>query len=47
MNKFFAFILAISMVSITTSCTKENSVSPTAKAKTTIVADKSELGVGD
>ncbi|MEO6522107.1 MAG: hypothetical protein ABIN91_10545 [Mucilaginibacter sp.] len=46
MNKFFVLILAIFITSIATSCTKENSVAPV-KAKTTFVADKSELGVGD
>jgi len=38
--------LAILTTGLVSSCTKDNSVQP-AKAKKTIVADKSELGVGD
>ncbi|MEO6522106.1 MAG: hypothetical protein ABIN91_10540 [Mucilaginibacter sp.] len=46
MKKFIIIAFAILTTGLVSSCTKENSVAP-AKAKTTIVADKSELGVGD
>jgi len=44
--KKFIVALAIITTGLASSCTKDNSVKP-AKAKTTTVADKSELGVGD
>jgi len=46
MKKIIIIALAVLTTGIASSCTKENSVAPT-KAKTTVVADKSELGQGD
>ena len=46
MKKFIIIALLAATTGLVSSCTKDNSVAP-AKAKTTIVADKSELGVGD
>jgi len=46
MKKIIIIALAVLTTGIVSSCTKENSVAPT-KAKTIVVADKSELGQGD
>jgi ABC-type oligopeptide transport system substrate-binding subunit len=46
MKKFIIIALLAATTGLVSSCTKDNSVAP-AKAKTTVVADKSELGVGD
>jgi len=46
MKKIIIIALAVLTTGIASSCTKENSVTPT-KSKTTVVADKSELGQGD
>jgi hypothetical protein len=46
MKKIIIIAFAILTTGLVSSCTKDNSVTPT-KAKTTVVADKSELGVGD
>ncbi len=46
MKKIIIIAFAIITTGLASSCTKDNSVAP-AKAKTTVVADKSELGQGD
>jgi len=46
MKKIIIAIAILTTTGLVSSCTKDNSVQPT-KAKTTVVADKSELGVGD
>ena len=46
MKKIIIIALAVLTTGIASSCTKENSVTPT-KTKTTVVSDKNELGQGD
>jgi len=46
MKKIIIIAFAIVTTGLVSSCTKDNSVTP-AKAKTTIVADKNDVGVGD
>jgi len=46
MKTFYAFIFTAFIISFASSCTKDNAVKPTSAQKA-VVADKSDLGVGD
>jgi len=46
MKKIIIIAFAVLTTGLVSSCTKDNSVKPTSAQKT-VVADKSDLGVGD
>jgi hypothetical protein len=47
MKKIIIIAFAILTTGLVSSCTKDNSVKPASAAQKTVVADKSDLGVGD